>query len=112
MPGRGKGGREAGEGRSLRTNCHQDQVKAIMETHPCLLQTQSVLLVPFPWDPGRKTGKAYKQAIHGRAMQIEDNHMKGCPDSTEVREIKIKVTMRYYRLPIRPASTNKELTML
>lgn len=42
-------------------------------------------------------------------MQMAENHMKRCSNSTGVREMKIKVAMRYYRLPIRPASTNVEI---
>lgn len=39
-------------------------------------------------------------------MQLADNHVKGCSDSTGVREIEIKVAMRYYSLCI---TTNMEI---
>lgn len=62
-----------------------------------------------PWAPRRKTGKGYEQVIHGRVMEMADNQMKGCSDSTGVRKIKVKVARRYHGLPIRPASTNMEI---
>lgn len=67
---------------------------------------------PAPQDPGRKTGKGYKQVTHGRAMQMTDGHVKGCLDPIGVREMKIRATMRYDCLPIRLANANKEVTRL
>lgn len=65
-------------------------------------------LVLGQWETRRKTAQDMNR-IHGRTMQMAENHMKRCPNSSEVREMKTKVAMRYYHLPIRPASTNVEI---
>lgn len=109
VPGQGRGGKEKrGKEREQKTNSPQDQVQSVTETHPCLLADPDKSPGgPIPWGPGSKTGKGYKQAIHGEAMQMADNPMRGYLDSTGVREMKIKATMSYYCLPITWTSTNK-----
>lgn len=98
--GQGKGGNES--------PLSPEPGEGSWETRLWLASCPPILWVP-PWDPRRETGKGYEQVIHERVMEMADNQMKGCSDSTVVREIKVKVARRYYGLPIRPASTNMEI---